>query len=118
VTGGILKELARQSPKEFAEAAIAELSHAVQSTRVKTGRNFAIDQIALVECYFLRGDIASAVEQTNLALNALEHIQSRRPTDRLGQLFHQAKQAPRVPAVVDVQGRIQQTLTSRQAIWV
>jgi hypothetical protein len=58
-------------------------------------QNFAIDQIALAECYFLRGDIASAVEQTNLALNALEQSQSRRPTDRLGELFHQAKQAPR-----------------------
>jgi hypothetical protein len=77
VTGGILKELLRQSPKEFAEAAIAELSDAVQSTRVKTSQNFAIDQIALPHCYFLRGDIASVVEETNLALPLASSI---RPT--------------------------------------
>jgi uncharacterized protein YqfA (UPF0365 family) len=115
VIGGRLLELARHLPKEYAENAVAELSQAVQSSRLKTGRDFTLDQIDLAECYFLLGDTAAAVEQTHQALNALEYAQAKRPIDRLGELFHQAKQAPRVPAIIDVQGRIRQTLISRQA---
>jgi hypothetical protein len=94
VTGGRLTELARHSPKEYAERAVAELSYAVQSARVQTGQIFAPDQIDLAECHFLLGDTIAAVEQTNQALNALEYTQSRRPLVRLGELLHQAKRAP------------------------
>jgi hypothetical protein len=116
VTGVRLTELARLSPREHAESAIAELSHGLQSTSVKTGSAFATDQIALAECYFLLGDTTAAVEQTNQALNALQHTQSRQPLIWLGQLLDQAKRTRRVRAVADVQSRIQQTLTSRQSM--
>jgi transcriptional regulator with XRE-family HTH domain len=116
VTGGMLTELARREPRQYATTAVAELSHAVQTTRVKTGQNIATDQIALAECYFLLGDTISAVQQTHQALNALEHTQSKRPLVRLGELFQQTEKAPRVRAVVDVQGRIQQMLKSRESM--
>jgi hypothetical protein len=114
-TGGRLMELARHSPKEYAENAIAELSHSVQSARFKSAH--AIDQIDLAECYFLLGDTVSAVEQTNRARNALEDTQAKRPLVRLGELLQQTKRASRMRAVVDVRGRIQQTLTSRESLW-
>jgi transcriptional regulator with XRE-family HTH domain/tetratricopeptide (TPR) repeat protein len=117
VIGARLMELARHSQKQYAENAFAALSHPLQSTR-KCGRDFAIDQIALAECCFLLGDTTAAVEETDRALNALEYTQSRRPLVRLGELFQQARCAPQVRAVVDVQGRIRDTLKSRQDMWV
>jgi hypothetical protein len=117
VTGARLMELARREPREYAESAVAELSHAIQSARIKTSRGYVLDQIALAECYFLLGDTPTAVEQANHALSTLEYTQAKLPSVWLGELFQQVKRAPQIRSVVDVKGRIREALTSREGLW-
>jgi transcriptional regulator with XRE-family HTH domain len=116
VTGARLMELARREPREYAESAVAELSHAIQSARIKTSRGYVLDQIALAECYFLLGDTPTAVEQANHALSTLEYTQAKLPSVWLGELFQQVKRAPQIRSVVDVKGRIREALTSREGL--
>lgn len=114
VTGGRLLELARNSPKPYAEQASAEIQRALGTRGPEAGRSFALDRIGLAECRFLLGDTVGGVEQGHLALNAVDHTRSDRAQVLLGDLYRQIGPYANRRPVFDLQNRMRELLTSRK----
>ncbi|WP_330287659.1 hypothetical protein [Streptomyces sp. NBC_00576] len=87
VTGGRLLELARQDPRQYADAAADSIRHALATRGPEAGRSHALDLIGLAECHFLQGDVTSAVDRTRAAADAAGRTQSNRVRTQLGQLY-------------------------------
>ncbi|WP_328876262.1 hypothetical protein OHT76_42800 [Streptomyces sp. NBC_00287] len=87
VTGGRLLDMARTDPQQHAEPAAQSIRGALASRGTEAGRSYALDLIGLAECHFLMGDVAGAVEQTHLAVDAAARTQSSRVRAQLGQLY-------------------------------
>jgi hypothetical protein len=87
VTGGRLLDLARQYPRQHAEAAATEIRQALAQRGSEAGRSHALDRIGLAECLFLLGDLTSAVEEAHRAVEAAGSTRSSRVRDQLGELY-------------------------------
>ncbi|MFD3377606.1 MULTISPECIES: helix-turn-helix domain-containing protein [unclassified Streptomyces] len=87
VTGGRLLDLARKDPHRHAEAAAESIRQALVTRGPEAGRSHALDLIGLAECHFLTGDMKSAVDQTQVAVEAAARTQSSRVRTQLGQLY-------------------------------
>jgi hypothetical protein len=86
-TGGRLLELARQNPKNHAEAAAGEIRHALARRGPEAGRSHALDRIGLAQCHFLLGDLTGAVAETHRAVDAASGTRSNRVRAQLGELY-------------------------------
>lgn len=87
VTGGRLLDLARRDPRQHAQAAAESIHKAVVTRPDDAQRSHALDMIGLAECYFLMGDLSSAVEHTRAAVGAAARTQSSRVRTQLAQLY-------------------------------
>lgn len=87
VTGGRLLDMARDDPREHAEAAAESIRGALATRGTEAGRSHALDLIGLAECHFLMRDMTGAVEQTHLAVDAASRTKSSRVRAQLGQLY-------------------------------
>ncbi|MGW4866530.1 helix-turn-helix domain-containing protein [Streptomyces chartreusis] len=87
VTGGRLLDMARNDPRQHAEAAGESIRGALATRGTEAGRSHALDLIGLAECHFLMEDMSGAVEQTRLAVDAAARTQSSRVRAELGRLY-------------------------------
>ncbi len=86
-TGGRLLELARANPRGHADEAAEQIRHALATRSADAGRSRALDHVGLAECYFLAGDLDTAVAQTYAAVDAASRVQSGRVRAGLGDLY-------------------------------
>jgi hypothetical protein len=86
-TGGRLLDLARQNPKQHAEAAVTEIRQALARRGPEASRSHALDRIGLAQCHFLLGDLTEAVEETHRAVDAAHATRSSRVRAQLGELY-------------------------------
>lgn len=86
-TGGRLLELARADPRQHAEAAAAQIQLALDTRADDAGRSRALDHVGLAECYFLDGDLDTAVAVTYTAVGAAARVHSGRVRVGLADLY-------------------------------
>ncbi|MFD5855618.1 helix-turn-helix domain-containing protein [Streptomyces chartreusis] len=86
-TGGRLLDLARQDPKQHAEAAATEIRQALDRRGPEASRSHALDRIGLAQCHFLLGDVNAAVKETHRAVDAARATRSSRVRAQLGELY-------------------------------
>jgi transcriptional regulator with XRE-family HTH domain len=86
-TGGRLLDLARQDPRQHAEAAATEIRSALARRGPEAGRSHALDRIGLAQCHFLLGDLTNAAEETHHAVDAARATRSARVRTQLGELY-------------------------------
>ena len=112
VTGGRLLDMARQQPREHAEAAANSIRQAVTRRGPEAGRSHALDTIGLAECHFLMGDVAGAVDHTQRAVEAAARTQSARVRTQLGQLYPYTVGRSVSPRVAEARTMIRDLLSS------
>ncbi|MEW1550307.1 hypothetical protein [Streptomyces tsukubensis] len=86
-TGGRLLDLARQDPRQHAEAAANEISAALTRRGPEASRSYALDRIGLAQCRFLLGDLTGAVAEAHQAVDAAQATRSGRVRSQLGKLY-------------------------------
>ncbi|MFJ8364620.1 hypothetical protein [Streptomyces sp. NPDC093984] len=112
VTGGRLLEMARQQPKEHAEAAADSIRQAVKRRGPEAGRSHALDMIGLAECHFLMGDVVGAVDHTQHAVEAAARTQSTRVRAQLSQLYPYTVGRSVSPRVAEVRTMVRDLLSN------
>ncbi|MEU3600866.1 hypothetical protein ABZ714_19405 [Streptomyces sp. NPDC006798] len=86
-TGGRLLDLARQDPRQHAEAAADAIGRALAQRGPEAGRSHALDRIGLARCHFLLGDLREGVAETHRAVDAAQATRSARVRSQIGKLY-------------------------------